>query len=132
MCYPFPSFIPPWVLPGDSLFPFAVDDIIIMSCHFLPRLHPFLMTHPIRGFPTLTHLYACILTIRRGIPNFILHPSFREETSYAQSTLSTGNTSYALTHMFKVSASLLGMPHQPYSYFNIPFTYLACVHMTKV
>ena len=47
---------------------------------------PFGMSHPIRGFPTLTHPCTCILIIRRGIPKFILHPTFREETSYAHST----------------------------------------------
>ena len=36
-----------------------------------------------------TPLHMCF-TIRRGIPEFILHPSFGEEKSYAQSTLSTG------------------------------------------
>ena len=72
-------------------------------------------------------------TIRRGIPKFILHPTFGEETSYAQSTLSTGNTSYTLTHMFKVSACSLGM-HAPtlLIFQHTPLAYLAHVHMTKV
>ena len=52
---------PAWVFPGDSLFLLAVGDIIITSCHFLPRLCPFQMSHSITSFPTLTYPHACIL-----------------------------------------------------------------------
>ena len=72
------------------------------------------------------------ITIRSGIPYFILHPTFREETSYAHQHTSTGNTSYTLTHMFKVSACSLGALHQIYLYFNTPHASLAHVHMTKI
>ena len=33
-------YTPAWVFPGDPSFLLAVDDIITMSCHFLPRLPP--------------------------------------------------------------------------------------------
>ena len=87
-CYSFPSFIPPHrYFQG---IPSSHWPLVMSLLHHiaLPAEAPPLsgMSHPIRGFPTLTHPHACILTIRRGIPNFILHPTFREETSYAHST----------------------------------------------
>ena len=71
---------------------------------------------------------------QEGYPKVHSSSIFWRETSYAQSTLSTGNTSYTLTHTFKVSVCSLGALHQLYSYFyNIPYVYLVhCVHMTKV
>ena len=86
------------------------------------------------AFPALTHPHICILTSWRGIPNFILHPTFREETSYAHSTLTQALHHNTLTHMFKVSACSLGMLHANFTHMS---TYLACllgarVHMTKV
>ena len=115
----------------DSLFPLAIGDIIIMSYHFLPMLYPFWMSHPIRGFPTLTHPCACILTIWRGYSQLHSSSNFWRGNILCSQHTSTDNTSYTLTHMFKVSvccwcttSTLLVFQHT--------LSLLACVHMTKV
>ena len=97
-------YAPTWVFPGDSLFPLAVGDVIITSYCFLLMLHPFQMSHPIRGFPHLdTPLHACAITIWRGYSQLHSSSSFwRRNISCSQHT-STDNTSYTLTHTFKVS-----------------------------
>ena len=61
------------------------------------------MSHPIRGFPTLTHSCTCMITIWRGILSFILHPTFREETSYTYSTLAQTTHRTPGCTCFKVS-----------------------------
>ena len=120
-CYSFLSFIPcTWVFPGDSLFPLAVGDIIITSCCTSCQGSTPLdesSNQRLSHLDTPLHMH---FNIRRGIPKFILHPSFGEETSYAQSTLSTVVYIMFLTHTFKVSACSLGVQCQLYLYFNIP------------
>ena len=108
------------VFPGDSLFSMSIDDIITTSFCFLLRLHPLGMSHPIRGFPTLTHPHACILPSGGGIPYFFLHPTFGEGNILCSQHTSTDNTSYTLTHMFKVSTYSLGTLCQLYMYIHIP------------
>ena len=124
-------YTPAWVFPGDSLFPLAVGDVIIMSYHFLPMLHPFQMSHPIRGFPALTHPGTCILTIWRGYSQLHSSSNFQRGNILCSQHTSTDNTSYTLTHMFKVSvycqcatSTLLIFQHTSHL--------LVCMHMTNV
>ena len=124
-------YTPVWVFPGDSLFPLAVDDIMKSYC-FLLRLHPFWMSHPIRGFPTSTHPHTCILPsgeIPQG--SFFIHLSERKHL-LLKNTPSTAYTSCFLPYIFKVSACSVGMQYQLHLCFNITCTYLMHMHMTKV
>ena len=123
-------YIPAWVFPGDSLFQLTID-VIITSYRFLPMLHPFQMSHPIRSFPALTHPCTCILNIWKGYSQLHSSSSFRRGNILCSQHTSTDNTSYTSMDTFKVSVCcwctmsfVLVFQHTPHL--------LVCVHMTNV
>ena len=124
-------YAPAWVFPGDFLFTLAVGDVIITSYHFLSMLHPFQMSHPIRGFPALTHPCTCMITIWRGYSQLHSSSNFRRGNILCSQHTSTDNTSLTWMHTFKVSvccwcaaSTLLIFQHTSHL--------LVCILMTNV
>ena len=90
-------YTPTWVFPGDPSFLLAVDDIIT-TCHVLPAEAPPISdessNQKLSHLNTPSHMHS---NIRRDVMRFILHPTFREETSTIHNTPSIPGTSSTLS-----------------------------------